>query len=348
MTRVALCVAVVVAALAGGAAGGSCNPLACGPSQVALAHGALLGVRPFASGPLRVVDLRTGRTRWRLPGGALGGNLLVHADGTLITWFDAATGARVADAVLQERGTHALVGASLDGRRAVLARTESRSTTFALVSRYGQHVVSVPGNTWQFDALAGHLLFLTHWMQRSYEVRVVDLARDGLRGGALGERLRGTAWGRVVTGDVVATLYVGPRLQTMLHLLDTRRATARCVDLRLDDGGASAALVADGPRVWVVDLESRRVIGVDASSARVVASFSADFGITNATTPVAAVAKDGQRIAVSDGTHVWVVDTAARTVRLVAWHVAIAVGWGGARSLWVLGERSRFSRLQLR
>src|SRR6266508_4307952 len=117
---VALALAVA-AALPGTAAAAGCSPLDCAPSQLPLAG-------------VRVLDLRTGRTRWWLPAGTFGGDLLVHKDGTLLTWFDAASGARVASTVANLHGIFALAGSSQDGRRAVLARTKRRRTTFLIVA----------------------------------------------------------------------------------------------------------------------------------------------------------------------------------------------------------------------
>src|SRR5262249_349762 len=126
-----LCCALLgCALLAGSARPAACSPLDCSASQFEFAHGSLLGVRGSANMPMRVIDLRTGETRWRLPPGVVAGHVLVHQDGRLLTWFDAATGARLADAVVQAHGTFALTGVSQDGREVVLARTQQRSTTF--------------------------------------------------------------------------------------------------------------------------------------------------------------------------------------------------------------------------
>src|SRR5947208_16293758 len=127
MRRIALAAAAAAAGLAalpGAASAAGCSPLNCAPSQLPLAGGRLLAVRAAGvDGNVRVLDLQSGRTRWWLPSGMFGGRLLVHADGSLVTWFDAATGARVASGVASLHGKFALVGASQDGRRAVLART---------------------------------------------------------------------------------------------------------------------------------------------------------------------------------------------------------------------------------
>jgi hypothetical protein len=102
----------------------ACSPLNCAPSQFALSHG-LLAVRAGGiDANVRVLDLRDGRTRWWLPPGVLAGDVLIHQDGTLLTWLNAVSGTRLASAVTGLRGRYSLVGSSLDGRRAVLARTE--------------------------------------------------------------------------------------------------------------------------------------------------------------------------------------------------------------------------------
>src|SRR5205807_1265271 len=146
-----------------------CSPLSCSPSQVPLSHGRLLAMRPDGVwGIVRVLDLRTGATRWRLPAGPLAGHLLVHQDGSLLTWFDVATGARVGDAMLQVRGSFSLVGSSQDGSRAVVARNQTRKTknaTFAIVSPHGQRVVVLGGNDWGFDALSGDKLYLLQYLK---------------------------------------------------------------------------------------------------------------------------------------------------------------------------------------
>ena len=171
-----LCVLTAVAALLpGAAAAGVCSPLSCAPSQAVLAHGSLLAFRNTSGGAVRVLDLRNGHTRWRLPGGVSAGNTLVHQDGSLLTWYDLATGARTGDAVLQSNGRFALVGLSQDGRRAIVGRTQHSSTTFIVASPAGQREVDLPGNAWSFDALAGNRLFLVHRLGLAYEVRVVQL-----------------------------------------------------------------------------------------------------------------------------------------------------------------------------
>jgi hypothetical protein len=296
--------------------------LACGPGQQTAAHGRLLVVRPSVDGPLRVVDLRTGRTRWRLPEGVLAGRFVVHRDGPLLTWFDVETGARAADAVLQVHGAFELVGASQDGRTAVLAQTETRSTTFALVSARGWRVVARAGH-WRFGALAGGRLTLVPSSRRGpgSAISAVDSSAG---------RYRLTLYRRGPAESVQA--------------LDTRTGRSRILTL----GGTGYALVPDAEdrQVWAVSLAAGRVALLDAAAGAIVSSFRFP-AIARAPYTVAALAPDGEHLAASDGIHVVVVTPAKRTVRQVAVHTSIAIGWSpDERTLWVLGERSRFSPLR--
>ena len=75
--------------------------------------------------------------------------------------------------MLQEHSRFALVGASLDGGRAVLGRTERRTTTLAILSPRRETTVYLPGNNWSFVALTGSSLYLR---------RNGELWRDGLGG----------------------------------------------------------------------------------------------------------------------------------------------------------------------
>ena len=89
MTRLALVLAVAAVLLPSAAVGAACSPLNCAPSQFSLAHGQLLGFRSSAGAPVTIVDLATGKTRAALPSGVVGGTLLVHLQGTTLTWYDA-------------------------------------------------------------------------------------------------------------------------------------------------------------------------------------------------------------------------------------------------------------------
>jgi hypothetical protein len=350
------------ALLADSGRGAGCSPLDCSSSQFSFAHGSLLGVRGNAHMPLRVIDLRTGETRWRLPPGVVAGHVLVHLDDRLLTWFDAATGARLADAVLQAHGTFSLTGVSQDGREAVLARTQKRSTTFAIVSPHGERIVRLGGNSWSFDALNGDNFFLVHTLRAGYQIRLLQPASGALERKPLKDpnespTLTGVAWSRTPSPDgrYLYTLYVGPNGDAMVHVLDTRAATARCVDLpgAGDFNAASSyALVADpdGRHLWAVSPGYGRVVHIDVIAHRVVDAYRFDASAAwNTNVGIAVLAPDGERLAVSDGYHVWFVELARRKVVAGPSHVVLGLAYSpDLKRLWVVGERSRVSALRVR
>src|SRR2546430_10012841 len=175
MKRLLVAALLLAALVPASSRAGACSPLNCSPSQFTLGNGSLLGVRGGVDRPVRVIDLRTGGTLWRLPPGVVVGNTLVHQDGTLVTWYDTVHGTRLRDAVRQVHGNFALVGASQDARAAVLARTQGKSTTFAILTPQRERIVKLGGNKWEFDALSGDRLFLIHYVGPGYEVRVLRI-----------------------------------------------------------------------------------------------------------------------------------------------------------------------------
>ena len=177
MKRLRALLAIVAALVPGAARSAGCSPLSCAPSQFTVAGGALLAVRGSIGAPVRVLDLTTGATRWRLPQGIAAGDTLVHRDGRLVTWFDIAHGTRLRNATLEAHGAFGLVGLSQGGEWAVLQRTQTRSTTFVLLSPTTSHTVVLAGNTWSFDALRGDKLYLIEGLQ------------ERLRGAALRSRV---------------------------------------------------------------------------------------------------------------------------------------------------------------
>lgn len=359
MTRVVLLLVLVAfAALPPAASAAACSPLNCAPSQFSVAGGSLLATRTGTTRPLRVIDLRTGATRWRLPAGIVDGHTLVHQAGTLLTWYDLARGTRLHAARTRLDGAYALVGGSQDGARAVLARSHRGTTSFAIVSPGAQRVVRLAGSNWSFDALLGNRLFLIHTLERGYEVRLYDLAADRLRVAPLKDpdgssTIWGSPFARLASSDgtYLFTLYLAPDGGAMIHELDLRSAVARCVDLP-GDGDYSSALtyalaLADGGRtLWAVSPGYGRAVAIDVRRHRVRGLIRFAPGTWTANAGIATASPDGGRIAVTDAQHVWFVEPARHRVVAGPARIALALGFspdGG--TLWVIGERSRVSPL---
>jgi hypothetical protein len=355
LALLALGLALVLPAAAGGAA---CSPLNCSPSQFVLAHGRMLAVRSAVDKPVRVIDLRTGRTRWHLPPGVVSHAALVHQDGALLTWYDLAHGTRTGDALLRQHARFALVGLAQDGRRAVLARTQHRSTTFAIVSPRAQRIIELRGNDWSFDALNGQYLFLIQTLRFGYEVRLYDLATNRLQAQPLkdpNERalISGIPFARASSEDgrYLFTLYLGSDGNAMVHELDTAAGYAYCVDLPGSgdfNAATTWALVPDDDdsTLWAVSVGYGKLVAIDVASHAVRLRFSFQRPAWAANAGLAVLAPDAQHIAFTDAEHVWIADLANGRVATEPSHVAIALGWKTDQSaLWVVGERSRVSRL---
>jgi hypothetical protein len=357
MKRLLLAALLLAAFVPAASRAGACSPLSCSPTQFPLANGSLLGVRGGLERPVRVIDLRTGRTLWRLPPGIVVGNTLVHQDGTLVTWYDTARGTRLRDAVRQVHGNFALVGASQDARAAVLARTQNKSTTFAIVRPHRERVVKLGGNKWQFDALSGDRLFLIHYVGRGYEVRVLHIASGvldaPLKDPNASSTIWGSPWSRVSSADgrYLYTLYIGSNGGSMVHVLDTHRATARCIDLPGNgnwDAASTYALVVDPDRrhLWAISPGYGRVAHIDVLSHRVVDAYSFHVDSWNSNTVLATMSPDGERIAFSDAYHIWFLELAQRKVVPGPTHVTVALGYSpDQKRLWIVGERSSVTAL---
>jgi hypothetical protein len=177
-----------------------------------------------------------------------------------------------------------------------------------------------------------------------------------LRDARASARIWGTPWSRVASRDgrFLFTLYVGPNGGAMVHVLDTVRATARCIDLPGTgsfDAAATYALVVDPDRrhLWALSPGYGRVARVDLVSSRVDDTYRFRAPVWNRTSAVAALSPDGERIALTDAYHIWIVVLARRTVVARPSHVAIALGFAPEQThLWVVGERSRVTALPAR
>ena len=108
MKKLALPLLLVVLLLPGAAEQQAARRSTARRASSSLGHGTLLAVRESADKPLRVIDLRTGKTKWWLPAGIVTGATLVHRDGSLVTWLSTSTGRRLGSAVLAAaRSVHA-------------------------------------------------------------------------------------------------------------------------------------------------------------------------------------------------------------------------------------------------
>jgi hypothetical protein len=321
----------------------------------------MLAVRGSVDKPVRVIDLRTGKTRWRLPAGVVTRNTLVHQDGGLVTWYDLARGTRLRDATLQAKGSFTLVGTSQDAARAVLAHTQTRSTTFAIVSRSSQRTVRLGGKNWQFDALNGPYLYLIQSLRFGYEVRLFDLRTNRLQKQPLKDPhesalISGIPFARASSpsGRYLFTLYIGGDGNAMVHELDTAAGFAYCIDLPGNGDFNAATTWAIVPDVgsndlWAVSTGYGRVVTIDGDAHLVREHFSFTRSPWLGNAGNAVLAPDGEHIAVTDAQHTWYVTPATASVRRGPNHVAIALGFSpDERRLWVVGERSRVSSLPVR
>jgi hypothetical protein len=342
MARSALAAAVLLVVLLPGAAhAAACSPLNCAASQFSLARGTMMGYRTASTADVKVVDLRTGSVRWTIHGGFEAGNLIVHMDvGAVIVWTDATTNTtvkRVANPQLFE-----LIGVSQNGSRAVL-RDGSR---FAIVSPGTRRVVHVPLGHWDFDALQGDNLFLIKYdTDGGYQVRLVHVSTGKVDPSVLKERIWGDPFSRVSSpdGHYLFTMYIAPNGAAMVHELDLRTATARCIDLPgTGDYGSAATwamvLSRDAKTLWAVGPGYGRVIGIDVSTRKVTTAFRIDLPLWNSGNATAAVlSPDGKRIAIADKETVALVDLGAQKIVQRDKGKAIALGYSpDGANLWQL------------
>ncbi|HKU57962.1 MAG TPA: hypothetical protein VJP39_00035, partial [Gaiellaceae bacterium] len=283
MKKLALVLVFAASALVPASApAAGCSPLDCAPTSSALGHG-LFAVRPQGLNGTVVVDrLDNGQTKWMLPQGVLTGHTLVHQDGAKLTWYDALTGAQTGTANIHGRNGF-VVGTSQDGRSAVLLYTYRGSTTLQIVTPSSQRNVALKGTDWGFDALADSSLYLLRYEKNGYQVRRYDLARRRLVAQPLKDPhesslIWGTAWSRVTSPDgrYVFTLYLGPDGGAMVHELDVRHSTARCIDLPGSGNfnlGTTYTMKLSGKTLWAVNPGYGRVVGIDVASAKVRVAF---------------------------------------------------------------------------
>src|SRR5919198_2920920 len=345
MKRLALVLAAATLLLPSAASAAACSPLNCAPSQFSLAGGSLIGYRTQAEAPVTIADLATGETRWTLPWGFTGGNLLVHQNAYVLNWWDATKGTKVARATLAQGGV--LVGVSQNGSRAVVRR-KNVGTEFRIVSPGSpERVVRVGKGNWDFDALFGDNLFLIKYLRGGYQVRFAHVGSGKLEPNPLKDpHESGTIWGqpyeRLASSDgrYLFTLYIGQNGGSMVHELDLKTATARCIDLPgTGNYGAATSwamlLSKDERTLWTLGPGYGRAIGIDVASRQVLSAFPitlANWNLGFGTR--AALAPDGAHVALADGKTVAVVGLAEQKVLERNPGKATAVGYSPDGKLW--------------
>jgi hypothetical protein len=349
MKRLALVLAAVAVVLPSAARAAACSPLTCAASQFPLAGGTMLGFRTAADRPITVVDLQTGKAKWVLPAGVTAGNVLVSQNAWTLVWYDAGKGTKLSSVTLARGGS--LEGVSQDGSRAVVKRVRAGGTTFTIVSPKEQRDIAVPGGQWGFDALRGDNLFLIRYLKAGgYQVRLAHVGSRRLEAAPLKDpHESGTIWGSPFSrlsstdGRFLFTLYIGSNGGSMVHELDLKTATARCIDLPgTGDYGSSTSwafvLSKNEHTLWGVNPGFGRVVAIDVVTRRATDTFRIDLPSWNLGMGTsAALSPDGQRIAIADGETVAVVGLAERKIvqRNPAHALALGYSPDGA-NLWKL------------
>lgn len=330
MTRLLLVLVAAVLLLPGAARSAACSPLNCGASQFSLAGGTMMGYRAQATASIKVVDLRTGMTRWTMHGGFEAGDVVAHMGaGGQIVWTDATTNTVVRRAANPQ--LFQLVGVSQTGARAVL----QDGSRFAVVSPGRQRVVTVPPGHWGFDALRGDNLFLIDYgNDGGYQVRLVQLGTGTIDPNVLKERIWGSPFARLASPDshYLFTLYIASNGAAMVHELDLRTAAAKCIDLPGTGDYASAAswgmvLSRDGKTLWGVNPGYGRVVGIDVDTRAVKTAFRIALPYWAVTGTSAALSPDGSTVAIANDEEVAQLDLKAQRVVQRDKARAIAVGY---------------------
>jgi hypothetical protein len=351
MKRLLLVLAAVALLLLPGAArAAACSPLTCAPSQFTLSHGTLVAYRHTALGPVSVADLRTGKHLHTVPGGFVGGNVLVHQAGKRLEWFDLRTGK------LLRSGTPfwpmRFAGVSADGSRAVGFRHPNGSPTVVIggASPTSWRQVPLPRGNWDFDALRGNNLFLIKYLKNgSYQVDFVDLSTDSPTAKLIKDpHESGTIWGfpfaRIASSDghMLFTLYVAGNGAAMVHELNVAKPQARCIDLPgTGDFGAAAswamALSPGGSTLWAVSPGYGKVVGINVGARKVATAFKVDLPLWNVGSGTRiAIGRDGTELAIADGETVARVALGERRLVDRVKERATALGYSPAGTLWTL------------
>ena len=350
MTRLLLVLAAATLLLLPGAArAAACSPLSCSPSQFTLSHGTLVAYRHTALGPVSVADLRSGKHLFTVPGGFVGGNVLVHRAGKQLTWFDLRTGAVRARTMLPWNPGFA--GVSQNGSRAVGIRRANGGISAVIVSPHSWRQVPLPKGNWGFDALYGDNLFLIKYVRNGYQIDLVDLSTDSPTPRLIKDpHESGTIWGSPFSrlasqdGRMLFTLYVSGTGASMVHELNLAKPQARCIDLpgTGDFGKASSWALALAPgahpsTLWAVSPGYRKVVGINVGARKIATAFGIDVPSWNLGVGTRiALGRDGTEIAVADGESVARIALGERRVIDLSPGHAVALGYAPTGLLRIL------------
>jgi hypothetical protein len=334
-------VAILLAlALPGAARSVPCSPLNCAPSQFAVGNGTMLGYRDHSDGLVTIVDLRTGKARFGLPAGMVGGDRLVSKLARTLSWYDMTTGQKTGSLTLNQDVRFA--GVSQDGARAVgFQLTDGGSTTITVASASDQRDIKIDGRDWDFDALRGDNMFLIKNLSAGgYQVRLLHIESGRLDPEPVKDpHESGTIWGQPYSrlasadGRYLFTLYIGQNGGAMVHALDLDTASARCLDLPGTGNYLASTLYAmvlskDGRTLWAVGPGYGHVVGIDIAARKVKTAFRIG-GTTSrqGRGTRAALSPDGRRIALTDGGTVSVLNLATRKIVKRNPVSAVAIGY---------------------
>ena len=346
---------VLAAALPGAAPGAGCSPLDCAASGVSVGNGYLAARPGGAHGVAQIVDLRTGELKWSLPQGMLNGRTLVEQpESQTLVWHDAITGKVTGTATIKAAGPFSLVGLSQEGNRAVLVNVSKQESTFVVVSQTDEQTFTLPTNQWGFDALSGNKLYLLKYLNSGYEIRLYDLTSGQLIAKPLKDpkassTIWGIAWERVASPDgrYLFTLYVGGNGAAMVHQLDLKTSTARCIDLPgTGDFNATTTwameLAPNGKTLWAVNPSYGRVVGIDVAkrSVRVAFRFKKSALYDNGpASSISAISPDGSRMVLGAAGKIFYVSMAKRVVVKGVPRRAVAFGYSpDGATLWAVDK----------
>jgi hypothetical protein len=237
-----------------------------------------------------------------------------------------------------------------------------QAATFVVVSQSNEQTFTLPTNQWAFDALSGDNLYLLKYVNNGYEIRVYDLASDQLAEKPLKDpkassTIWGSAWERVASPDgrYLFTLYVGGNGGAMVHQLDLKTATARCIDLPgTGDFNATTTwameLAPNGKTLWAVNPSYGRVVGIDVAkrNVRVAFRFTKTALYDNGpASSISAISPDGSRMAVGVAGQIFYVSMAKREVIKGVPRRAVALGYApDGATLWAVDKSERVIALR--